>query len=117
MRPFLALAALTVVAGCSLGADPLTPPALAVAETPDLSRLAGKIQDRFKEAKLSGYPRVSRPRRAPISALGDWIVCLRSNGEDARIYALFIVGNEIFDFRLALQVDECGNETFVPLPP
>ena len=39
--------------------------------------------------KLTGYARVSQVRKAPISALGDWIVCLRSDAEsDPRIYAL-----------------------------
>jgi hypothetical protein len=105
-----------MLAGCSLGADPLTPPALSAAEAPDLSRLAGKIQDTFKAVKLSGYPRVSRPRRAPVTALGDWIVCLRSDAEDSRVYALLISGNEIADYRLALMVDECARESFGPLP-
>jgi len=112
MRPFFALVVL-MLAGCSLGADRLP---LGVAQPPDLSRLAGKIQDTFKAAKLSGSPRVSRPRRAPVTAFGDWMVCLRSDGEDARVYALIISGNDIIDYRLALMVDECANESFAPLP-
>jgi hypothetical protein len=113
MRPFFALAVL-MLAGCSLGAEP--PPALGVAQPPDLSRLATVIQGTFKAAKLAGYPRVSRPRRAPVTAFGDWIVCLRGDGEDARVYALIISGNDIVDYRLALTVDACANESFAPLP-
>src|SRR5689334_7372445 len=71
MRVLFVLAVLTL-AGCSLGIEP--PPALSVAEPPDLSRLAPKIQETFKGAKLPGSPRVSRLRRAPVTAFGDWIV-------------------------------------------
>jgi hypothetical protein len=120
MRAFFALAglplAVLMLAGCSLGTDQLTPPPLAAAEPPDLTRLAAKIQDTFKAMKLSGYPRVSRPRRAPISAFGDWIVCLRSDAENSGIYALFISGSEIVDYRLALMIDDCAKESFAPLP-
>ena len=112
MRLFFALAVL-MLAGCSLGTDP--PPALGVAQPPDLSRLAGKIQGTFKTAKLTGNPRVSRPRRAPVTAFGDWIVCLRGDGEDTRVYALIISGDDIVDYRLALMIDQCASETFAPL--
>ena len=67
--------------------------------------------------KLTGYPRVSQIRRAPVSALGDWIMCLRSDAEsDPRTYALLIQNNDIVDYRLALMIDGCVNERFEPLP-
>jgi hypothetical protein len=116
MRPFPVLAAL-ILAGCSLGADPSAPLRFE-ADAPDVAVLAPRIQETFKSAKLTGYPRVSRPRRAPITALADWIVCLRSDGEtDSRVYALLIKGNAIADYRLALMIDECASERFEPLPP
>jgi hypothetical protein len=113
MRVLFVLAVLTL-AGCSLGIEPS--PALSVAEPPDLSRLAPKIQETFKGAKLLGSPRVSRLRRAPVTAFGDWIVCLRGDSDDARVYALIISGNDIVDYRLALMIDACANETFAPVP-
>jgi hypothetical protein len=115
MRPWFALAVL-MLAGCSLGADPLAPPPPGAAEPPDLAPLATKIQGTFNAVKLSGSPRVSRPRRAPVNALGDWIVCLRSDAADSRVYALMISASEIVDYRLALMIDECGRESFGPLP-
>ena len=113
MRAFSVLACL-MLAGCSLGADPLTPP-LAAISPPDLARLAPKISDTFRSVKLTGNPRVSRLRNAPVSAFGDWIVCLRGD-DDSRVYAVLISGNEVVDFRLALIIDGCANESFTPLP-
>ena len=103
-----------MLAGCSLGTNP--PPALDVAQPPDVYRLAGKIQGTFKNAKLTGNPLVSRPRRAPVTAFGDWIVCLRGDGEDTRVYALIISADDNVDYRLALMIDECASESFAPLP-
>jgi hypothetical protein len=106
-----------LLAGCALGADPgpLTQPD--TVNVPDMAALAPKIQSTFTAVKLTGYPRVSPVRKAPVSALGDWIVCLRSDAEsDSRIYALLIQNNEIVDYRLALMIDGCAGERFGPLP-
>ena len=103
--------------GCSLGADPGPMAQLDTANVPEMAALAAKIQDTFKAVKLTGYPRISPVRRAPVAALGDWIVCLRSDAEsDPRVYALLIQNNDIVDYRLALIVDACANERFEPLP-
>jgi hypothetical protein len=105
------------LAGCSLGADPSPMAQLDTVTVPNIEALAGKIEDTFKTVKLMGYPRVSPVRKAPVTALGDWIVCLRSDAEgDARTYALIIENNEIVDYRLALSIDGCAGEVFAPLP-
>jgi hypothetical protein len=106
-----------ILAGCSLGADPALLPPLDATSIPNIAALAGKIQETFKSVKLTGYPRVSQVRRAPVSALGDWIVCLRSDADsDPRVYALLIQNNDIVDYRLALSIDGCANQRFEPLP-
>jgi hypothetical protein len=116
MRLFPAFAGL-FLAGCSLGADPGAMAQLDTVNTPNIAALAAKIQGTFQAVKLTGYPRVSQVRRAPVSALGDWIVCLRSDAEaDPRTYALLIQNNEIVDDRLALSIDGCANERFESLP-
>ena len=116
MRPISVLAAL-VLAGCSLGADQLTPPLLGTESPPDLVRLTPQIQSTFVSAKLTGNPRVSQVRRAPVSALGDWIVCLRgSDAQDSRVYAVIMSGSDVVDYRLALMIDGCANDSFGPLP-
>jgi hypothetical protein len=114
---FLPTLAALILAGCSLGADPVPMAQLDTVNVPDVAALAGKIQGTFAGAKLTGYPRVSPVRKAPVSALGDWIVCLMSDVEsDPRVYALLIRNNEIVDYRLALMIDGCANERFAPLP-
>jgi hypothetical protein len=114
MRPIFVLAGL-ILGGCSLGAGPV-PARLEASNPPDVSRLSAKIQEIFKSAKLTGYPRISPAHQAPITALADWVVCLRSDAEsDPRIYALLISGNEVVDYRLALVVDQCANQRFEPL--
>ena len=116
MRLIPALAGL-ILAGCALGADPGPLAQLDAVNVPDTGALAGKIQSTFQTAKLTGYPRVSQVRRAPVSALGDWMVCLRSDAEsDPRVYALLIQNNDIVDYRLALPIDGCGSARFEPLP-
>lgn len=116
MKRLLPAFAGLLLAGCALGADP-APPVFATTSAPSITALATKIQDTFKLVKLTGYPRVSPVRKAPVSALGDWIVCLTNDSEtDARVYALIIQGSEIVDYRLALTVDGCTNERFAPLP-
>lgn len=116
MRAFAALAAL-ILTGCSLGADSGPVAQLDGLMVPDLGMLSAKIQATFNIVKLTGYPRVSPVRPAPVSALGDWVVCLRSDAEaDPRTYALMIADNDIVDYRLALIVDGCEHERFAPLP-
>jgi hypothetical protein len=106
-----------ILAGCSLGADPAPMAQLDTASVPNMAALAAKIQDAFKTVRLTGYPRISPVRKAPVSALGDWVVCLMSDVEsDSRVYALLIQNNEIVDYRLALMIDGCANERFAPMP-
>jgi hypothetical protein len=116
MRLFPACAGL-LLAGCSLGAEPGPMAQLDTVNVPNIAALATKVQGTFQAVKLTGYPRVGQVRRAPVSALGDWIVCLRSDAEgDPRVYALFIQNNDIVDYRLALIIDGCASERFEPLP-
>jgi hypothetical protein len=112
MRLLPALAGL-ILTGCAL--DPDGAP-LASASVPNVTALAPRIQETFRSAKLTGYPRVSPVRRAPVSALADWIVCMTSDIDGDRVYALLIQNDLIVDYRLALIVDGCASARFEPLP-
>jgi hypothetical protein len=66
-------------------------------------------------AKLAGKAEVSELRRAMVSAPADWLVCLRSNVPPFRPYALFLKGNELVHFRLAVLYDDCAREMYMPV--
>lgn len=116
--PIVLIAIASALAGCALGGSGALPPAgVALTEPPELVTISDKVQAVFKTVKLTGYPRVSRVLPSAITAPTDWMVCLRSDAEnDPRSYALFIHGNEIVDWRLALMVDHCAAETYAALP-
>jgi hypothetical protein len=107
-----------ILAACSVGQ--FDPPSLAgvdASEVPNIAAMSDKIQEVFKTVKLTGYPRVSRVRQAPITARADWMICLRNDADnDPHTYALFIQRNEVVDYRLALLIDQCAAETYAPLP-
>ena len=106
-----------ILAACSFGELNQPPPDLDGADVPNVAAMSDKVMAVFKAVKLAGYPRVSRVRRAPVTAIADWIVCLRGDSDnDPHIYALLIQNNEIVDYRLALLIDQCANETYGPLP-
>ena len=105
------------LSGCALGSAPPVLTQLDAVQIPDVAMLADKIQETFKAVKLTGYPRVSPVHQAPVAAVGDWLVCLRSDAEnDPRVYALIIANNDVVDYRLALLIDGCEHEQFAPLP-
>jgi hypothetical protein len=112
------IATAPVLAGCAAGGgSALAPVGVGFTEPPDLAAMSDKVQTVFTTVKLTGYPRVSRVRPAPVTAPTDWMVCLRSDAEnDPRSYALFIRGNEVVDWRLALMIDQCATETYGALP-
>ena len=66
-------------------------------------------------AKLTGKPEVSELRRAMVSAPADWLVCLRSNVPPFQPYALFLNGNQLVHFRLAVLYDDCAREMYMPV--
>jgi len=86
-------------------------------EVPSLASLADKIEQTFKSLKLTGYPRVSAVHPAPVTALADWEVCLRTNDESSPLtYALFLQRNDVIDYRLALPIDQCSAGPYGALP-
>ena len=69
----------------------------------------------MRSTKLAGDPQVSMVRRANITALADWIVCLRGNTSVFQPYALFFRGDKLVDYRLAVLADDCGLESYMPI--
>ena len=104
---------------------PVAPPSIARCPDAGLGRIVGALAwsgaiptgiDAWK-TKLAGYPRVSPLRPAPVSSLGDWMVCLTNDQDgDPPVYAVFIRNSAVVDTRLAVVIDACANDTFAPLP-
>jgi hypothetical protein len=106
----------SVLAACTSGADgPATP-----AKDPDPPQIGFWANKTAEEAKLPGPLEVSpahESRGSPGWSPGPWVVCLRSAAPDhPQRYAMFFRDNLRVDYRLALGIDRCGEETFGPLP-
>ncbi len=48
---------------------------------------------------------------------GDWIVCIKRPAAVTTYYAVFLTGEKVTDYRGAVAVDHCEQETYSPLPP
>jgi len=73
------------------------------------------VKDLTTAAKLAGKPEVSEVRRAKIMAPGDWLICVRSNAPPFLPYALFLNGDQLQHFRVAVLYDDCAREMYAPV--
>jgi hypothetical protein len=106
-----------VLAGCSLAIEAPLPPASNVVEFPDPAPLAQKLGRVVKDAQFVGPIETSPIRKAPITVLADWMLCLRGSvaAGEPQVYAVFFENNEIVNYRLAILIDGCASERFEPL--
>jgi hypothetical protein len=109
---FVWMAMAFAAAGCTAGGigslqSPLPP------NPPDIAVVTKAAVEIFTKLKLPGGAEMSRLRPAHPSSLADWMFCLRSDADDLpRNYALFVRDDKISNYRLAVQIDECGREAF-----
>ncbi len=47
---------------------------------------------------------------------GDWMVCIKRPEAVTTYYAVFLIGEKVRDYRGAVIVDHCEQETYSPLP-
>ena len=89
-----------------------------VLSPPPLSRdplVTGAIQRTFAEAKLRGTPQVTPLRAAHAVSPGDWLMCLRSSDPaDRSRYAIYFTANKFVRSQLAVVVDRCDEESYLP---
>ena len=113
----LSLVLSVFLGGCSYLLDTnWTPSQDPEPDSADVILLAEKIDKIFPTLKLPGAPEISRVRRTEAVSLANWIICLRNNvPENSRTYAIYVKKNEIVDYRLAVLMDRCEQESFVPL--
>jgi hypothetical protein len=114
MRLFSIFAGL-LLAGCSLGeVESISPSALDSSTLPNFDAMGTKTAALFKSLKLAGSPEVSHPRKAPVTVLADWMICLKGDS-DPLVYAVFFAKNDIATYRVAVLIDKCAGENFEPL--
>jgi hypothetical protein len=111
MRAAIALVGL--LAACSpvhLSEDALT------SAPPDAGKLTGFVLAVFVTAKMQGQPQVSVLRPATFTTIYEWMVCLKSDAPGpSPTYALFFKKANLVDYRIAVQVDGCDTDAYVPL--
>jgi hypothetical protein len=84
--------------------------------TPDQQKLLPRIDSLSKELRLSGTPEMSRLRRAPLIAPGNWMFCLRGMfNEKPGPYAVFLDKSAVVHYRAAVKLDECDQDIYEPL--
>jgi hypothetical protein len=103
------------LAGCSWLDSPRFPSSSA-SIAPEPRAIEQAVFSVVKSTNLAGNPQISPVRRANVTALADWIVCLRGDSRGAfQPYALFFRGDQLVDYRLAVLADDCGLESYLPL--
>lgn len=100
---------------CSWLDSPRLATAPASTTAPEPKAIEQAVDDVVRTTKLGGQPQISMVRRANITALADWIVCLRGNTSAFQSYALFFRGDKLVDYRLAVLADDCGLESYMPV--
>ena len=104
------------LAGCSWLDSPRLQAPTANSNAPEPRAIEKAVGSVVTTTKLSGDPQVSPVRRANVTALADWIVCLRGDPRGAfQPYALFFRGDQLVDYRLAVLADDCGLESYLPV--
>ena len=82
---------------------------------PTDAAIVASVRAAFTEAKFPGTPEASKLRAAHPVSPGDWLVCLKSSTPDQRLrYALYF-NDKFVKSQLAVQIDECDRETYVPV--
>jgi hypothetical protein len=103
------------LAACSPQLLPSENPPEAKSPPPSQQIIERTALDFIRGIKLPGKPEVSQLRRAMISAPADWVICVRSNAPPYQPYAIFMNGNTVVHYRLAVVYDDCAHEIYVPV--
>lgn len=114
-------AAALMLAGCSIF-DPPGPPVSGLEPGPqaDYVKLVAAFGTvRSLRAKAAYAPfEISGLRPAVAPQLGEWVTCLRTSEAGRPVhFAVLMMGRTVRDVRMAVTIDRCEQEQFLPLPP
>jgi hypothetical protein len=92
-------------------ADSITP--VLLAPPPDVSRNSPDSG----VFPVTGPLEVSEARPTLLASQpGDWMVCVKRPAAITTYYAVFLIAEKVRDYRGAVIVDHCEQETYSPLP-
>ena len=61
-------------------------------------------------------PAISPLRKSHLVALADWMACIQGEGEGQRkMFAIFYRDRQVTDFRQAVVIDRCEQDSYEPL--
>jgi hypothetical protein len=117
LRRYIGVAALVALTGCSSTFfEGLQSPAGSDQEPANYQSLVAKDLAALK-SPVGGYE-ISSVRKTRLAQPGDWVVCVKTTGEERpTFFAVFLRDGRVIERRLAVVVDECAQEQFLPLPP
>jgi hypothetical protein len=115
-RSWVGMGALALLGACTSLLSP-DAPAESEAAAPDYQALVAKDLAGLKDRASMGAFEISPLRRTRLAQPGDWMACVRTTIQERPTYlAFFMREGRILDRRLAVLIDECGQEQFHPLP-
>jgi hypothetical protein len=82
----------------------------------DYQQLVARDLAAMKDRAGMGPLEISPLRRTRLAQPGDWMACVRTTVQERPTYlAVFMREGRVLDRRVAVVIDECGQEHFQPL--
>jgi hypothetical protein len=115
-RSWIGVVAFALLGACTSLLSP-DMPVESEAGAPDYQALVAKDLAGMKDRASMGSFEISALRRSRLAQPGDWMTCVRTTIQERPTYlAFFMREGRVLDRRLAVLIDECGQEQFHPLP-
>jgi hypothetical protein len=109
------MVALALLGGCTSLLSPDVP-AESEARPADYQALVAKDLAGLPDRASMGAFEISPLRRTRLAQPGDWMACVRTTIQERPTYlAFFMREGRVLERRLAVLIDECGQERFQPL--
>jgi hypothetical protein len=113
-RSWIGIVALALSSACTS----LVSPEMTDSETgpADYQLLVARDLAAMKERVGMGPLEISPLRRTRLAQPGDWMACVRTTVQERPTYlAVFMREGRVLDRRVAVLIDECGQEQFQPI--
>ena len=114
MRSIATIFAMLSLFGCGTAFVASSP---TVPNATEWKTILQNIYSNFTNLKMKGFPEISSlHKNDALGTPADSAICLRNSGTDPTKYIVFLIRqNKIVDFRLALELDRCNEQSYTPL--